>query len=465
MRLPTSYFLRALWLSALAACVPAVSASAQGFGLNEIGTCAVSRGFAVTGTPCADASTIFWNPAAAAELQGTSLNFGASVIRINGSFSQDSTGRKYNSNIQPAAIPEGFIAKRLGKASLGFGVYVPYGLTSQWNDDFPGRFSALRAALQTVYYQPNIAWQANEDWYIGGGPIFGHSTVDLTQALDLSQQVAAGSTTFGQLGIAARTEFGRAKLHATSNAVGFNVGVHGKFGVWSVGARYLSALKFSYRDASVTFNQVPTGLVLPQGNPVGPGGVPVYIDQVLSAQFTPLASGSLVSQKGYSQITHPWQLQGGLGYDANDNKLSFDLGRIGWSSFENLPVTFVGPAAKSSKVIPENYNDSWVLRFGAEHQFGKFTGRAGYSYAESPAPDQTVTPLLPDMNRRNYSIGIVLPVTSMSKLDLGYLNVNTPGRRGRIAELSNPTQDGTQLNSGAYSLRADVFSAALNITF
>ncbi|MDQ2889866.1 MAG: outer membrane protein transport protein [Gemmatimonadota bacterium] len=455
---------RALWAPVLAACIPLAGVSAQGFGLNEVGTCAVSRGFAVTGTPCDDASTIFWNPAGAVDLAGKSVNLGASIINVSGSFRQDSTGRNYRSNIQPAFVPEGFAAWRLGKASLGFGVYVPYGLTSQWNDDFPGRFSALRAALQTVYYQPNIAWQASDEWSIGGGPIFGHSTVDLTQSLDLSQQIASGTTRFGQLGIASQTEFARAKFHGTSNAVGFNVGVHGKFGPWSVGGRYLSALKFNYRDAQASFYQVPTGLTLPQGNPIS-AATAVPLDALLASQFSTAAKGALVSQNGYSQIVHPWQMQGGIGYTENGNKLSVDVGRIGWSAFENLPITLNGPAAASSKVLPENYNDSWLLRFGAEHEFARWTGRIGYSYAESPAPAQTVTPILPDMNRRNFSLGIALPVTTMYKLDLGYLNVNTPGRRGRLTEPTSPTQDPTQLNSGAYALQANVFSAALNITF
>ena len=39
-----------------------VALSAQAFGLNEIGSCAVARGFATTASPCRDASTIFWNP-------------------------------------------------------------------------------------------------------------------------------------------------------------------------------------------------------------------------------------------------------------------------------------------------------------------------------------------------------------------------------------------------------------------
>jgi long-subunit fatty acid transport protein len=39
-------------------------ARAQAFGLNEIGTCAISRAFANTSAPCVDASTIYWYPGA-----------------------------------------------------------------------------------------------------------------------------------------------------------------------------------------------------------------------------------------------------------------------------------------------------------------------------------------------------------------------------------------------------------------
>lgn len=461
------------WLalaSLSAAATTTAPAGAQGFGLNEVGTCAVSRGFAATGTPCEDASTIFWNPAAAAELPGKSISIGASAIFVKGSFLQDSTGLKFPSNITPALPPAAFATMRFGKGSIGLGVYVPYGLTSQWYDNFPGRFSALRAALQTVYIQPNFAYQLSSNWSIGGGPVFGHSSVDLTQAIDLSQQQAAPGITFGQLGVAYETEFARAQVHGTATAVGFNVGVHGKYGPWSVGARYLSALKFNYDHARARFSQTATGLILPQGNPVNPTGAPVPLDVLLGAQFSP--GGALVNQTASSEITHPWQLQGGVGYSGlARTTLSVDVARTGWSAFNTLPITFDGPASASSRTLYEGYNDSWSYRFGAEHDFGALTGRVGYSYAATPAPDETVTPLLPDMNRRNFSAGVSIPVTSMYKVDVGYLHVNTPGRRGRIAEHSVAPPAVTlpvpvQVNStGAYSLKADVISAALNITF
>jgi long-chain fatty acid transport protein len=450
-------------LAAIAICLPFTSSSGQGFGLNEVGTCAVSRGFAVTGSPCADASTIFWNPGAAADLTGNSISLGASNIALRGSFRQDTTGRKYDSNISPAIVPAVFAAMRVGRGSIGIGAYVPYGLTSQWNDNFPGRFSALKASLQTIYIQPNFAYQANENWSIGAGPIFGHSTVELTQALDLSQQSASGPVTFGMLGIASETEFGRAKLKGSANAVGYNLGVHGKFGDWSIGARFLSQLTFKYRNADATFTQVPTNLTLPLNNPVNPSAA-VPVDALIAGQFA--AGGALVSQTGNSEIVHPWQMQGGVGYNGfTDTRLSVDIARLGWSAFNTLPISFNGPAAAESRSLIEDYNDSWAFRFGAEHSFHSWTGRAGYSFANTPAPDVTVTSLLPDMNRRNFSLGAEIPMGPRYHFELAYLHVNTPGRRGRTMERTSMSQDVAQLNTGSYDLSADVISAAFNLHF
>ena len=42
----------ALSVASLAACALPAVAHAQGFGLNEIGSCAIGRGFAVTGATC-----------------------------------------------------------------------------------------------------------------------------------------------------------------------------------------------------------------------------------------------------------------------------------------------------------------------------------------------------------------------------------------------------------------------------
>jgi len=172
----------ARWLAALtgvaltgAALAAPSAVAAQGFGLNEIGSCAVARGFAVTSAPCADGSAIYWNPAATAELAAkNTLSVGAASIALRGTFTQDVSLKEYPANLHAQLVPSGFYSGHVGPFALGFGVYVPYGLTSQWYTDFPGRFSAQRASLQNIYYQPNIAYRVNEHLSVGAGPVFAH---------------------------------------------------------------------------------------------------------------------------------------------------------------------------------------------------------------------------------------------------------------------------------------------------
>lgn len=466
---------RAPVLAAFLVCGAAGATRAQGFQLNEIGSCAVARGQAVTGSPCKDPSNIYWNPAATAGLDGWSAYVGMAAVAVRGGFTADTSGRVYDADVPVAFPPNVFVnyGSRDGRWAAGLGAYVPYGLTSQWGTDFPGRFEALKASLSTIYVQPNFAYRVARGWTVGGGPVFGYSQVQLRQSLDLAGQTAIPGLTFGQLGIAGGTEFARAKLAGSGTAWGFNLGVHGEIGPnWEVGARYLSALHFHYDDADATFSQVLTNLVLPAGNPLGaPGGTP--LDGILSAQFVP--GGALGAQKVSTRITHPAQFQVGVGYSGLvTTRVSADFEWTQFSSFDDLPITFSGPASAANRVLVENYDDAWSLRVGVEHAFPVgIKGRVGFSYTRSPAPDATVTPLLPDMDRRNYSIGFGVPLSPRYTLDAGYLHVNTGGRRGRIVEVTEPSAldggagatAGQSLDSGFYTLSANVISLSIRANF
>jgi long-chain fatty acid transport protein len=454
----------AWWLALLTCSVPAAT-QAQGFGLNEIGTCAVGRGQAVTGAPCADPSVIYWNPAAATMLDGWSAYLGAAAIAVNGEFTADTTGRIDKGDVPIRFVPHLFVnyTPKSKQWAAGLGVYIPYGLTSQWNSDFPGRFTAQRASIASVYIQPNLAWQFAKGWSVGGGPVLGYSQVQLRQSLDLSTQSPAPGITFGMLGVPAQTEFGRARLEGSATAWGFNVGVHGRLGPdWQVGARYLHQLDFKYDDADATFTQVLTGLTLAANNPLGlPANTPV--DALLTPEFAP--GGPLSAQKVATEIKHPRQFEAGLGYTGFTNTtLSADFVLINYKAFNQLPVKFAGSAP--SFTLLEDYNNSWSVRFGAEHAFAAgFRGRAGFTYVKTPAPDVTVTPLLPDQDRRNFMLGLGVPLSGRYTLDAGYLHVDTSGRRGRIVERTSESETAAQLNSGFYSLNANVWSLSVKANF
>ena len=457
-------------LASVGLAVPA-ALSAQAFGLNEIGSCAVGRAYANTAAPCRDASTIYWNPAAATQLSGWNVLAGAAAISLKATFSQDTTRRIWDADVPTEIVPHVFVnyhKDSTSKMAYGLGVYVPYGLTSEWTDSFPGRFLARRASLKTVYVQPNFAYQINSKWSVGGGPIWGYSSVELIQAVDLSeQQTGIPGVTFANLGIARGTEFARAKLNGNASAFGVQIAVAGRPSPqWSVGLRFMSPLEFKYDDADAVFTQVNTGLVVGgQLSPPFNAGAGIDTITAIRSQFT---SGALVPQTASTKITHPAQIQGGVAYSGFKNWLfEADVAWVGWKRFNVLPVTF---SKAPSRTLLEEYNNSSSIRLGAEYTIPTdgWKLRAGFTGAASAAPAQTVTPLLPEQDRTYWTFGASIPFSKMWVLDAAYAHVNTPGARGRIVErttVQNNNLGADQLNTGVYDLNANIVSLSIKVSF
>jgi long-chain fatty acid transport protein len=455
---------RLLFVSAALVGLPA-ALSAQGFGLVEIGSCAIGRASAATGSPCKDASTIYWNAAAATQLTGFNITAGAAAIAISSRFTQDTTGRSWDGAAPTAVVPHVFLNyhKPTSKLAYGLGVYIPYGLTSEWTDDFPGRFQAKRASLATVYVQPNIAYQINSKWSIGGGPVWGHSSVELIQAIDLSEQnTPTPGVRFSQLGIATGTEFARAKLEGSSTAFGAQIAIFGQpTAAWSFGLRFLTPIDFKYDGADATFTQTKTNLIV-GGNLSATLPAGTKIDDLVAPQFA--SGGNLVAQNVSTRITHPAQIQGGVGYSGYKNwLLEADVAWVGWRVFNTLPVDFTNNAL--DRTLIENYNNSTAIRLGAEYTIPTdgWKLRAGFMGIASAAPAETVTPLLPEQDRAYWTFGASVPFMTRYGLDVGYMHVSAPGARGRIGDRTL-TQSAEQVNSGVYDLSANVFSLTLRPT-
>lgn len=455
------------WMALMVLSTSSAVAGAQGFGLNEISTCGLGRGYSAVATGCHDASAVYWNPASVTTLSGWSWALGVAAIALDGKFVQDTTFKTYKGDVPTAIVPNGFLNYHnpSSKAAYGIGLYVPYGLTSQWHGDFPGRFEAQKASLQTIYVQPNLGWQLTPSWSIGAGPIIGHSNVELIQAVDLSQLPVPGQPiTFANLGIARRTQAATARLKGGAWGYGAHFGVQGHLSPnWTFGARYLTPITFKYDDADATFTQVSTGLIIPAGNPLGvPAGTPV--DALLATQFA--TGGALSSQKVSTKITHPQQLQVGFAYTGYRNwELEADYAMIGYKSFKQLPIDFSNSATPDRTLI-EDYNNSSSIRLGAEYTFAnKARVRGGFAGVTRAAPDATVTPLLPEQDRANYSLGATYPLWRGLMIEGGYVLVTTPGRRGRIDPRTSESQSAAQLNTGVYSLTANIFALSLKSSF
>jgi long-chain fatty acid transport protein len=203
-------------------------------------------------------------------------------------------------------------------------------------------------------------------------------------------------------------------------------------------------------------------------NPANPTQIVIPAGTSIDAVVTPFfASGApLSSQKVSTRISHPAQFQAGFAYTGIENwEFEADYAFVGYKSFKELPIDFSNPATPDRTLV-EDYNNSSAIRLGAEYKFAnRVHVRGGFAGVTRAAPDVTVTPLLPEQDRANYSLGVSVPVMSRWTLEGGYVLVTTPGRRGRIDERVGTSQTAAQLNSGVYSLTANIFALGLKSSF
>jgi long-chain fatty acid transport protein len=461
-------FLSGVAVAAVFAALPG-SALAQGFQVNEHGTCVMGRAGVGAPKPCGDGSAIFYNPAGIASMEGPTLSVGVTGIYAYGSFTDDYTGTRTDLENPLVPVPHAYFTYGITpQLSAGLGFFVPYGLGTKWPITFEGRFNGYDNDLRSLYFQPTLAYQIHPMVAIGAGFDFVLGSVKLNQRIDLSEQPAPApapaGTTLGQLGVPFHTDFANATLEA-HGATGFG----GNFGILftpheavSVGVRYLSRVKIDYAG-DVVFEQVPTGITLPDGNPLGvPGGTP--LDLVITGLGLFNAGAPLSNQGGDAGITMPDQISVGLAVSPTPMlTVLAEWQWVHWSLFDELTLDFeIAP----DRTIEENYGNTNGLRLGLEVMTNdKLTLRGGYLYHQGAAPPETVTPLLPEGSRNEFTGGLGYRLSDRITADLAYQFIAQNQRRGRVREPEPGSAPSLDLNSGLYTFNAHLFGATIVVHF
>ena len=152
-----------------------------------------------------------------------------------------------------------------------------------------------------------------------------------------------------------------------------------------------------------------------------------------------------------------------LAYKPNDQlTLEFDAEWTGWSSFDKLDIHFDNPqlSAFNNKPSPKNWKDVWAFKLGAQYALNKKLDlRAGYAFDESPIPDSTLGPDLPDTDRHNLSFGMGLH-NDFATLDLAYMWV-------KFVDRTSNNQDNALLTgqNGTFKSDAHLFGASVTVKF
>ena len=411
----------------LAPLAPA-TAGASGFALLEQSASRIGTAFAGTAAEADDATTLFFNPAGMSSLteaQAIALASGIEItsqLHSSGSvpaFGQPlggSGGDAGDLNVVPGAYLVVPLAARL---TAGIGVNAPFGLALEYDAGWVGRFQALRSEIETLNVNPAVSYRLNEHVAIGAGISYQRIQAELTNAVNYSAVVAQGIgqlVASGQLPpsqapalIAANAGLeGDARVRGDDTAWGFNFGA--LFDVTDatrIGISYRSAIDY---EVGGTIRFAPPGTV---PNPLG-----ASIVAAASAQGAPLASGPVSVQ-----LKLPDSATVSLHQQFTPHfALLADVAWTGWSTVQELRI--VRDSGATVSVTPERWRDVFRYALGATYELSDaLTLRAGVAYDNTPVPDATRTPRLPDPDRTWATLGMRWKPAPALAIEAGYAHL------------------------------------------
>ena len=455
--------------AALLAAGHAGLAYGSAFALQEQSGSGLGNAFAGGAAAAEDAATIFTNPAGMSRLTNLQAVAAGSVICLQAKFSDNGSlpaslqtlGGNGGDAGSCSVVPALYLASPINKQwSVGIGVNVPFGLKTEYDSDWIGRFQAVKSKIETINVNPAVSFKASDMVTIGGGANYQHLKAELTSrvnyagAIGLAAQQAAAA---GQIPAAAITPIltaysgaqSDAKITGNDGAWGWNIGVLVNIDPQTrFGASYRSTIKYDV-SGSAEFSNPPVPALPASLAPVAGAlanavnGVLANGDVKLSLKLPDTANVSI-----FRQIDSKWDVMADLQY-------------TGWSTVQNL--TIVRSTGALLSTTPENFRDTWRASIGANYHYSdQWMFRGGLAFDQSPVRDAQRTPRLPDNDRTWISFGAQYKFSPQLLLDAGYtyIFVKDPSMNQNAG--STPTYG---LISGTYKNNVNIVAAQVTYTF
>ena len=155
-----------------------------GFALSEYSTSNLARGFAGMGVAGDDYSAIVSNPAGMS-LKNDGIQAGMSVINIKAeAFNVDNPSNKAEVDIT-SPVPFLFAQNSLtDKMKLGFAFYAPYGLGTEYDDDWYGRNHALLSEVVVYDLTSSLSYDVSSKFSVGASLSLQYMTAQLSNDSD-----------------------------------------------------------------------------------------------------------------------------------------------------------------------------------------------------------------------------------------------------------------------------------------
>lgn len=432
-----------------------MDARASGFALIEQGVRGLGNAFAGGAAVAEDATTIFFNPAGLTRLEGNNLEVAVHFISPSAKFNDEgSTLTPLITDAEGNTIPlsggvgdAGYIAtvpnifwsrKMNDKLHVGLGINVPFGLETEYDDDWVGRYHGVKSAITTLNINPTVAYKMTDKWSVGLGLNAQYLDAELSNAIDfgtINAVVGAG------LPLTPQGDDGFVTMSADDYAYGFNLGLlFEQTDSTRYGLAYRSEMDYTLEgDAEFTTPNAYADII---------AGLAGLVDGPVSTEITLPQSLSLSAYHGLSE---KWAMMG-------------DVTWTGWSSIEELRIEFESGADDSVTTL--DWDDTYRVAMGFTYDHSdKWDFRFGGAYDESPIPNvERRSVRVPGNDRWWLTLGGTYDISDSVALSGGYahLFVSHPVIHKTGLEAEEVTRGAL---NGTYDSSVDILSVQLSWSF
>lgn len=387
-------------------------AHASGFQLKENSVKGLGAAFAGSGVNEGDASVVVNNPASMTRFEGTTVQADLSVIDLSYEFQgtgHDVLGRPLTGgnggnagDVTP--IPAFSVIHKLDNGvALGAMVSVPFGLKTEYDPDWQGRYFADTSDVQVVNLTLSAAVDVTDRVSVGIGAVYSKADVTLSKAVDFGTLLFANPATRPLPFAVPQARDGHAKVEGDDTGFGWLAGITVRpTDAFTFGVSYQSEIDYDLRgtvewqvpgDVRTVFNSNPMTAQLFQNGGAG------------------------------AKLTTPSTLAVVARYEFTDRfAMMANWTETGWSSLREVRVDFDRPDPDS--VEPFEWEDSQFMSLGAEYRLNDaWMLRGGIGYDETPTSIEHRTPRLPDDDRRWYSIGATWKVSDAMDVDFAFAHL------------------------------------------
>jgi long-chain fatty acid transport protein len=455
----------------IAAGIASASAVTQAGSFGLIEQSASGQGSAYAGAAALgeDASTVYFNPAAMTRLSGQQIVVAGHIISPNAAFtntgSTDALGTALpglnSATGDPAFVPNFYYTAELpNEFYFGVGVNVPFGLSTEYDDGWVGRYHAMRSEISSININPSLAWKATDTVSVGFGVSIQYIELELSNNIDsygacinLASQsqgafTGADCVNAGLAGLGVASQDSAVKLDGDSLEFGWNVGL--LFDVDEnnrIGVAYRSAIKHNV-EGNTTYNLDPR--LQPFANDMTDAtGFNILQNTTLEATAA-LPESFSVSYAG--EVSPKWTAL-------------FDWTWTGWSSLQTVTIRQAGGIPGQDPALELNYKDSNRFSAGINYQHNeKLIYRGGLALDQTPirSPEST-SARIPGNDRIWLSLGAGYAPSASWSFDVGYSHLFIDDTE--INNFACASSCSSATLTGTYESSVDILSAQANFYF